>query len=263
ELVGNDCNSNGTPDDCELAGNDCNSNGTPDDCETGPDCNSNGIPDECEIAGNDCNNNGTPDDCELVGNDCNSNGTPDDCELAGNDCNSNGTPDDCETGPDCNSNGIPDECDLSSGSSMDTDGNGVPDECEFVGAVYCPGAPNSVGSGAEMRGQGSSVVGDNAFRLQTSALPPNVFGIHFYGPNQIQVAFGDGFRCVGGQTQRIQPISQADMSGMVDRALNLTVPALALIAAGTTWNFQLWYRDQNGPGGTGFNLTNGVEVSFQ
>ena len=263
--TGPDCNSNGTPDECELGGNDCNSNGIPDDCElAGNDCNSNGTPDDCELSGNDCNSNGTPDECELSGNDCNSNGTPDDCELGGNDCNSNGTPDDCElSGNDCNTNGVPDECDISSATSADTDGNGIPDECEFIGAVYCPAAPNSAGPGAEIRGQGSSVVAANDFRLRTSGLPSNVFGVHFYGPNQIQAPFGDGFRCVGGQTQRIQPIAQADAGGVVDRAVDLTVPALALVVPSSTWNFQFWYRDQTGPGGTGFNLTNGIEVSFQ
>ena len=300
ELAGNDCNSNGVPDDCELAGNDCNSNNTPDDCE--PDCDNDGTPDDCELAGNDCNSNGTPDDCELAGNDCNSNGTPDDCELAGNDCdsngtpddcdpdcdsdgtpdacepdcdtdgtpddcevdcNSNGTPDDCEAFTDCNNNSVPDECDISSGTSTDSDGNGVPDECEFLGTVYCVGAPNSVGSGAEMRALGSDVVSDNDFRLRTELLPPSVFGLHYYGPNQIQFPFGDGFRCVGGATQRIQPNTQANPAGVMNRTVDLTLPPLASIAPGTTWNFQLWYRDAMGPGGSGFNLSNGVEVSFQ
>jgi parallel beta-helix repeat protein len=45
-----DCNTNGTPDDCEP---DCNYNGTPDDCDlafgTSTDADTNGIPDECEV----------------------------------------------------------------------------------------------------------------------------------------------------------------------------------------------------------------------
>jgi len=48
-----DCNSNGTPDECELAGNDCNANGIPDECDlaagTSYDNNENGIPDECDL----------------------------------------------------------------------------------------------------------------------------------------------------------------------------------------------------------------------
>lgn len=30
----------------------------------------------------------------------------------------------------------------------------------------------------------------------------------------------------------------------------------------TTWNFQLWYRDPSGPGGSGFNLSDGLWGSF-
>jgi len=293
ELTGNDCNSNGTPDDCELTGNDCNSNGIPDDCElAGNDCNSNGIPDDCELTGNDCNSNGTPDDCELTENDCNSNGTPDDCELAGNDCNSNGvpddcelagndcdsdgipddceadcdsdgTPDDCEGAPDCNTNGIPDGCDISSGTSVDSDGDGVPDECELIGVAYCVGSPNSVGPGAQLVALGSDVVASNDFRLRSEGLPAGVPGIHFFGPIQVQFPFGDGFRCVGGATSRIQPVNHADGAGVMDRLLDLTSPALAQVVSSSDWSFQLWYRDPAGPGGAGFNLTNGVSVSFQ
>lgn len=60
-----DCNDDGTPDECQLAGNDCNSDGVPDDCE--PDCNGNGIADECDVARGtspDCQPDGVPDECQ-------------------------------------------------------------------------------------------------------------------------------------------------------------------------------------------------------
>ncbi|MCK6485084.1 MAG: PKD domain-containing protein [Phycisphaerae bacterium] len=60
-----DCNTNGTPDECELI--DCNTNGRLDACDVlsgdSEDCNMNGVPDECD---DDCNSNGTPDDCETA-----------------------------------------------------------------------------------------------------------------------------------------------------------------------------------------------------
>jgi len=146
-----DCNGNEQADDCDLAlgcSNDCNGNDVPDDCEA--DCNKNGAADACDIAGggsadcdddgipdecqggsaSDCNNNGTPDRCDIANgtsSDCNGNDVPDSCELSGNDCNGNNVPDDCE--PDCNSNGTADACDISSGSSTDVNGDGVPDDC--------------------------------------------------------------------------------------------------------------------------------------
>ena len=38
--------------------------------------------------------------------------------------------------------------------------------------------------------------------------------------------------------------------------------AMGLITAGSTWNFQAWYRDP-AAGGAFFNLSDGFEVTFQ
>ena len=57
-----DCDGNGTLDECDLAGGlatDANDNGIPDSCD--PDCNVNGVPDDLDIVGNestDVNGNG-------------------------------------------------------------------------------------------------------------------------------------------------------------------------------------------------------------
>jgi hypothetical protein len=39
-------------------------------------------------------------------------------------------------------------------------------------------------------------------------------------------------------------------------------PSTGAIDPGDTWRFQAWYRDPAGPCGTGFNLSNGLEVTF-
>ena len=39
-------------------------------------------------------------------------------------------------------------------------------------------------------------------------------------------------------------------------------PPAGQIGPGQTWYFQGWYRDPAGPCGSGFNLTNGIEVTF-
>ncbi|MFH0983680.1 MAG: hypothetical protein V2A79_19370 [Planctomycetota bacterium] len=143
-----DCNSNGVADACDIAqgtSGDCDGNGTPDECQ--PDCNSNGVADTCDIAqgtSEDCDGNGTPDECEpdcntngvadscdIAGGtsvDCQPDGIPDECELSSNDCNANNTPDECE--PDCNTNAVPDDCDITAGTSHDCNTNGRPDECD-------------------------------------------------------------------------------------------------------------------------------------
>ena len=272
-----DCDNDGTPDDCEI---DCNNNGTPDDCESFSDCNSNGIPDDCEPDCDndgtpdnceaDCNNNGTPDDCESF-TDCNSNGipdeceadcdndgTPDDCEV---DCNENGTPDDCESFSDCNTNGIPDECDIQSGTSLDLNGNDVPDECECSASNYCQTSANSVGPGALISSSGSHSVSVNDTTLLATGLPPNQFGLFFYGQNQANASFGNGFRCIGTPLVRLN-VTQANGSGDASYFLDMTdLPANGQIGANEDWNFQMWYRDPMG-GGSAFNLTDGLAVRF-
>ena len=34
------------------------------------------------------------------------------------------------------------------------------------------------------------------------------------------------------------------------------------VMPGDTWHFQRWYRDPAGPCGSGFNLTNGLALTF-
>ncbi|MFT4540297.1 MAG: hypothetical protein ACI835_002747 [Planctomycetota bacterium] len=262
-----DCDNDGTPDDCEV---DCNNNGTPDDCESITDCNNNGIPDECEPdcdndgtpddCETDCNNNGTPDDCESI-TDCNNNGTPDDCESLA-DCNNNGTPDDCEVFTDCNNNGLPDECDIASGFSDDDNGNGVPDECECLSGNYCVTTSNSVGSGATIWFTGSTSISANDLTLRANGLPIQQFGIFYYGPNQLQAAFGEGFRCVGGSTTRL-PVISSNIAGNVNFPFDIPnlPPTAGAITPGSNWNFQFWYRDPAG-GGSSFNLTDALELTF-
>ena len=111
---------------------------------------------------------------------------------------------------------------------------------------------------------GSASYSANDFALECYGCPPGQFGIFYYGPNQILNSFGNGFRCVGGLTQRLYPITRANSYGTAARSLNLNAaPVLGTIVPGTAWNFQLWYRDQGGPGGNGFNVSDGLNVAFQ
>ena len=135
-----------------------------------------------------------------------------------------------------------------------------------LSSSYCVAAPNSVGAGAELALGGSQNISDDDFRIEATGAVPGGFGLVFYGPSQVQVPFGDGFRCVGGQTHRVQPPVQADQSGFVSKPICFTSgPASSgpgQIDADSTWNFQLWYRDPMGPGGNGFNVSDGLSVTF-
>lgn len=132
-----------------------------------------------------------------------------------------------------------------------------------IGSSYCIGALNSTGLGAAMLVQGSAAVADNDVKLVAMHLPSNQPGIFLFGPNQTQLPFGDGYRCVGAPVFRVQPPMVPDPLGTVQRMLDLQLPpAAGWIVPGSTQNFQFWYRDPGGPGGTTFNLSDGYQVSF-
>ncbi|MFT5150913.1 MAG: glucose/arabinose dehydrogenase [Planctomycetota bacterium] len=131
---------------------------------------------------------------------------------------------------------------------------------------YCSTAPNSAGSGAVMSSSGSMSVTTNTFTLSANGAAPNQPGLFYYGPNQTSQAFGDGFRCVGGSTFRLNPVTTSNLLGDNNNALDFTTGVTGSgpgqIIPGSTWNFQYWFRDPGGPGGTGYNLSNGLSALF-
>ena len=98
--------------------------------------------------------------------------------------------------------------------------------------------------------------------LVAAPLPAGQNGIFYYGDGQGLLPFGNGFRCVTGSTGRLS-IETTDAGGVLTHALDNTqppVPALQ-ITAGSTWNFQAWYRDPAG-GGAAFDLSDALMVTF-
>ncbi len=132
------------------------------------------------------------------------------------------------------------------------------------------GCVNSAAQGAVLAACGSGSVTTDDLRLEGRWLPPGVFGIVFMGPIQVNVPFGDGRRIVGagGGSVYRYPAKNTGAAGVLPLGpgivtySQLNFPAAGQIQAGQIWSFQGWYRDPNGPCGKGFNLTNGVSVSF-
>lgn len=185
---------------------------------------------------------------------------------------------------DCNNNGVEDAVDIATGTSSDTNDNGIPDECEAINEYcYCDldgspcgnddpaaGCANTSGSGAHLSFSGTHSVSADDLVLTTEGIPPQNFGLYFMGAGQIEYPFGSGLRCVGAGGQgifRYAPASSGAHGVLIEgpgiAALScVRFPAAGCIQAGSTWNFQCWYRDPQGPCGEEFNTSNGLSVQF-
>lgn len=134
---------------------------------------------------------------------------------------------------------------------------------------YCSAAPNSAGVGAFISYQGSASVQADDSALYLAGGVHDNFAVLCYGPEQAAEPFGDGISCVGPGSVgvfRIWPPVQTDGQGEVGQSLDFDRQPVGsgpgAIFPGTTWSFQFWYRDPQGPGGSGFNLSDAVSVSF-
>lgn len=134
---------------------------------------------------------------------------------------------------------------------------------------YCLTSPNSAGPGATLSASGSTHLAANDLVLHATGTPPGHFALFFYGPEQVQLPFFDGYLCVGvGATGllRIPPPALTDGAGNLSRHVDYgTHPMNAgdgQIRPGDRWNFQLWYRDPSGPLGTGSNTSDALSVVF-
>lgn len=124
-----------------------------------------------------------------------------------------------------------------------------------AGGNYCSSTANSTGQAAQMNVVGSLSIATNDFELGAQPVPNKAF-LFFYGPQQVELPFGDGVRCAGGGILRLGPVGVA--SG--NRATRMVDLAAQGIQPGSL-NFQCWFRDPDA-NGTGFNLSDGYEAVF-
>jgi hypothetical protein len=126
--------------------------------------------------------------------------------------------------------------------------------------TYCQTSPNSVGGGAVMGWSGTGNLVLNNLNLFVYACPPSTTGLFFYGSSQVQVPFGNGFRCVAGTIFRLGT-QVTDSFGDATRSLNLNALPSGPAQPGDVRHFQFWYRNP-AAGGAGFNLSNGLTVTI-
>jgi hypothetical protein len=174
---------------------------------------------------------------------------------------------------DCAGNGISDVCEIGNGTGIDLDGNGLLDVCEGIGSAYCQStAVNSVGILGQLSADGSQLVQENSVTLWNTQLPPNQCGYAVNSPYQGVVLNPGGsqgnLRIFGpslGRHNRPGEVCYSGATGEFDVIIALTSFPSPLgpnkVQAGETWNFQVWYRDQN-PSSTS-HMTNAVSLTFQ
>lgn len=126
---------------------------------------------------------------------------------------------------------------------------------------YCPGAVNSTGAAAVLSGTGSPSISANTMTFSATQLPATTMGLLASGLAQTQSAFGDGALCIAGSVARLR-VAPGTSGGTWSAPMDFPTLPPGVISPGSVRYVQLYYRDSAGPLGTGFNLTNGVAVSF-
>jgi hypothetical protein len=127
---------------------------------------------------------------------------------------------------------------------------------------FCDSLANSTGRAARLDAPGSTSVSWNQFYLRAWDLPPLEPTLGLYGQLETQRAFGDGYRCLGGHVFRLVPGVTSGADGTLVQYVDFpSLSGAGTIVAGSTWSFQLLYRDRASPG-AGFNATDGIRVTF-
>jgi len=133
-----------------------------------------------------------------------------------------------------------------------------------LGEPYCLSTPNSTGQSARISAAGSLSIAANDTYLLASACPPGCMGIFFYGAQELQMPFANGYLCINplSPLQRVSALSCAGPLGEAQVHLDFpTLPPAGAILPGSTWCFQYWFRDPKA-GGALANLTDGLRLTF-
>jgi hypothetical protein len=127
-------------------------------------------------------------------------------------------------------------------------------------SAYCPATPNSTGAPARLSTEGCDSVTCGQLALLASQLPRRALTLPFFGTVATSAPFADGTLCVSGTIRRL-PAVRASPSGDLQVDLDFGAPPASAITAGSTWYFQVLYRDP-GSGGAGLNLTHALSIGI-
>ncbi len=182
---------------------------------------------------------------------------------------------------DCNENGIEDALDISDMNSNDVDNNGIPDECEDDWSSVCDctlassapcgntstadrGCRNVTGVGGRLEGGGTTSTFSDSLLLLCSDLPPGGFGVAFAGLTPVNLPFQNGIRCLAASGPRLGDAAPVDAMGNLVKGPGLIggSPMTLTVMSGSSYLFQVFYRDSGGPCGGFINTTNALSVVF-
>jgi DNA-binding beta-propeller fold protein YncE len=128
---------------------------------------------------------------------------------------------------------------------------------------YCPSTPNSSGARGDLEPTGSTSIALNAAGFLASDLPKSTVGALVFGSQSAWLPFGDGTLCVSGERYTPGAFHTAGTGSALQKLDFTGAPSQGgVITAGSTWYFQVWYRDTQSAG-SGLNTTNAVKLSFQ
>lgn len=127
------------------------------------------------------------------------------------------------------------------------------------------GCANSTGAGARLRAQGTAL--PDTIDLLVAGAPPGQFAIFFQGDDAAALPFGDGRLCAAGNIVRILPPLMIAPDGSAHYGpgfgdLPVSIVTGVVPGSGATKRYQFWYRNPGGPCGSGFNLSNGYEITW-
>jgi hypothetical protein len=130
----------------------------------------------------------------------------------------------------------------------------------------CPARPDSVGPGARLETSGPIGIGNNGLTLTASGAVPGQFAFFLYGPERPPASLGDARLCLGPPVFRLPGLVKVQLDGSAAKTLDFTEPHLrsgpGRISPGAATVFQLCYRDPDGPGGSGFHLSDALRIRF-
>jgi hypothetical protein len=128
---------------------------------------------------------------------------------------------------------------------------------------YCPSTLNSSGARGDLEPTGSTSIALNAAGFLASDLPKSTVGALVFGSQSAWLPFGDGTLCVSGERYTPGAFHTAGTGSALQKLDFTGAPSQGgVITAGSTWYFQVWYRDTQSAGAQ-VNTTNAVKLSFQ